>query len=56
VRPALTTVHIELEALGRQATTALLQLIAGRALDQKRIVLPTRLVMRHSAAPPTAGP
>jgi len=52
VRPALTTVRIDMAALGRQATRALLALIAGRAHGQPRTVLPTHLVMRNSTAPP----
>jgi DNA-binding LacI/PurR family transcriptional regulator len=52
VRPALTTVRIDMAALGRQAAEVLLQAIAGRSPESSRLVLPTRLVVRDSAAPP----
>ncbi len=51
VRPALTTVRVDMEALGQQATRALLHIIAGHALDRRHSVLPTHLVVRNSAAP-----
>jgi DNA-binding LacI/PurR family transcriptional regulator len=52
VRPALTTVRIDVEELGRRATELLLQAIDGTCPDPGRLVLPTRLVVRDSAAPP----
>jgi DNA-binding LacI/PurR family transcriptional regulator len=55
VRPALTTVRIDTEALGRRATERLLQTIDGAHLNPGRLVLSTRLVVRDSAAPPPGG-
>jgi DNA-binding LacI/PurR family transcriptional regulator len=52
VRPALTTVRIELEELGRRGTELLMQVIDGTTPSPGRMVLPTRLVIRDSAAPP----
>ena len=55
VRPALTTVRIETEALGRRATEMLLHIIADSPPDPDHVVLPTRLVIRDSAAPPSSS-
>jgi LacI family transcriptional regulator len=55
VRPALTTVRIDTEELGRRATELLLQAIAGTSPNPWRLVLPTQLVVRDSAAPPPGG-
>lgn len=52
VRPALTTVRIDMEALGRRAAEMLLQAIKGPYPDPGRIVLPAQLVIRDSTAPP----
>jgi DNA-binding LacI/PurR family transcriptional regulator len=52
-RPALTTVRIEAQTLGRQAAELLVGVIAGQRVGPERIVLPTRLIVRDSAlAPP----
>jgi LacI family transcriptional regulator len=55
LRPALTTVRIDTEELGRRGAAMLLQIIAGAPPDPPRVVLPTRLVVRESAAPPAGG-
>jgi LacI family transcriptional regulator len=52
LRPALTTVRIDTEELGRQAADMLLEIIAKPQLPPPHVVLPTRLVVRDSAAPP----
>jgi DNA-binding LacI/PurR family transcriptional regulator len=55
VRPALTTVRIDVEELGRRATERLLQAIDGADPGPGRWLLPTRLVVRDSATPPRQG-
>lgn len=50
VNPGLTTIRVPARELGRVAGAALIERIAGRALDA-RIVLPTELVVRESAQP-----
>jgi DNA-binding LacI/PurR family transcriptional regulator len=45
--PPLTTVHQSIQALGREMTRMLLELIAGQ--ERTSIILPTRLVRRGSA-------
>jgi LacI family transcriptional regulator len=52
LRPALTTVRIDTEELGRRGAQMLLQIVAGTQLEPPRVILPTRLVVRESAAPP----
>ena len=52
VRPALTTVRIDMEALGQRAAEVVLRAITSGAGDHTHTVLPTRLVLRDSAAPP----
>ncbi len=55
--PPLTTVDQSLHALGRAATTMLLELIDGdgpETGDPVHLTLPTKLVLRRSTAPPTA--
>ena len=54
LRPALTTVRIDTEELGRQAAAMLLRIIAEPPGHPPHMVLPTRLVVRDSAAPPAA--
>ena len=49
--PPLTTVHIPRHELGRRAALELIELLEGRAVARE-IVLPTRLVVRESTAPP----
>ncbi len=51
VRPALTTVRVEMEALGRQAVEVLLHAIAALAPPPTRTTLSPRLVVRASTAP-----
>jgi DNA-binding LacI/PurR family transcriptional regulator len=50
VSPALTTVRIDVEELGRRATEHLMEIIDGANPKLGRAVLPTRLVVRDSAA------
>jgi DNA-binding LacI/PurR family transcriptional regulator len=52
LRPALTTVRIDTEEMGRRAVEMLLQIIAEPPLHPPHEVLPTDLVVRESAAPP----
>ena len=51
--PALTTVHQPSHEKGERAGTALLAWLGGRRPE--RVVLPTRLVLRASTAPPASG-
>ena len=52
-RPALTSVHIPLEEIGREAVSTLLRLMHGAPVDECRIKLPvTRLVIRDSTTTP----
>jgi len=53
--PAMTTVHVQLEEMGRVAVQVLDKLIEERRLTGHGIVLPTRLVERASSAPPASG-
>jgi LacI family transcriptional regulator len=48
--PALTTVHVPHEQLGREAVRLALRRSEGAATD--RIVLGTHIVVRDSVAPP----
>jgi LacI family transcriptional regulator len=52
VSPSLTSVRQPLFDMGRVATTMLLRLVAGEALDSCRVELPTTLITRESCAPP----
>ncbi len=49
--PALTTVEQPMQAMGEQALRMLLELLAG-GTPAPRVVLDTRLVLRHSTASP----
>jgi LacI family transcriptional regulator, repressor for deo operon, udp, cdd, tsx, nupC, and nupG len=49
--PPLTTVHIPRHELGRRAAHELIELLEGRDILHE-VVLPTRLVVRESTAPP----
>jgi DNA-binding LacI/PurR family transcriptional regulator len=51
LRPALTTVRIDTEELGRRGAEMLLRIINGTPPDHAHVVLPTRLVVRESAGP-----
>jgi LacI family transcriptional regulator, galactose operon repressor len=50
--PPLTTVRQPLAEMGEAAARTLLQLIRGETPDVPRMELATRLVVRHSSAPP----
>ncbi|MBB6691051.1 LacI family DNA-binding transcriptional regulator [Cohnella xylanilytica] len=51
VRPALTTVRQDMEAIGFRAVALLDDLIRGVEVPSKRIILPTEWVSRDSCAP-----
>ncbi len=50
--PALTTVRMPLEEMGRQAVDSLLALLGGRSVDDTMVATPPELVVRASSAPP----
>jgi len=52
--PPLTTVHIPRHELGRRAALELIEQLEGRDVARE-VVLPTRLVIRESAAAPKAA-
>ncbi len=54
VSPGLTTIHQPLFDIGRMATTMLMRLIDGEALDSSRVELATPLITRESCAPPSS--
>ena len=49
--PPLTTVHIPRHELGRRAAVVLIQQLEGREVAHE-VMLPTRLIVRESTAPP----
>jgi LacI family transcriptional regulator len=49
--PALTTVHVPAEDLGRQAADRLFELVDGPVTQPSHTVLPTELVIRDSCGP-----
>ncbi len=51
----LTTVRQPIEDLGRCAAQMVLDLLNGRNLTDRDVVLPTQLVLRRSVAPPLSG-
>lgn len=53
--PPLTTVNIPRQELGRRAAQELIDQLAGREVARE-VVLPTRLVIRESAAAPPSRP
>ena len=59
VKPALTTVAAPSYELGVAAMTMLLDLLEGRPVKQRRVKLPTRLIVRQScgcgASPERSG-
>ncbi len=52
MNPPLTTIHAPRLELGRTATTMLLHLINGEALEMTRVVLSTEFIERQSCCPP----
>ena len=52
LQPALTTVRIDMEELGRRGAEMLLRIVAGESPEPSHVVLPTTLVVRESTAPP----
>jgi LacI family transcriptional regulator len=50
--PALTTVRMPLEEMGRQAVDSLLALLGGQRVDDVTVAMPPELVVRASSAPP----
>jgi len=48
IHPTLSTVRVPATALGRIATQRLIDLIEGRPVSPKRIILPTKFVARRS--------
>jgi LacI family transcriptional regulator len=55
VTPALTTVRQPLREMARMSVDLLDRLLAGAPLEALRVELATRLVLRESTAPPSAG-
>ncbi len=49
VEPALTSVAIDIPMLARAATQRLIDLIEGRPVEPRRLIVPARLVPRESA-------
>src|SRR5699024_8803713 len=54
--PPLTTVHQPRHDIGVQALALLVRRMAGDALPAQPIVLPTRIAVRASTAPPGGAP
>ncbi|HEY3378508.1 MAG TPA: LacI family DNA-binding transcriptional regulator, partial [Armatimonadota bacterium] len=52
----LTTVHVPLHEIGRQAATLLVDLITGKVTEETHLTLPVNLVIRQSTAPPRTPP
>ena len=50
--PPLTTLRAPYQEMGHQAADMLLNLIRGKRLSQRHVVLPVEFVVRHSTAPP----
>ncbi|HET8523803.1 MAG TPA: substrate-binding domain-containing protein, partial [Thermomicrobiales bacterium] len=55
VHPPLTTVHQPLSEIGRSAAEMLINWVEGVPPEPRRIVLPTKLIIRDSCAPPSAN-
>ena len=49
VEPELTTVRIDMDQMGRLAAEKLFDLIEGIPSAEKRIVIPTELIVRRSS-------
>ena len=54
VRPPLTTVRQPLRLMGKTAAEMLLNLLDGRLLTNKLVLLPTPLIVRESCSPPAS--
>lgn len=54
--PPLTTIAQPKEDLGREAMTLLLEILNGTAVEPRKRILPTHLVVRASAAKPGKAP
>lgn len=52
INPPLTTVHEPLHKIGYEATNMLLEVIQGKNLSKRNIILPVKLVIRQSTGPP----
>lgn len=52
--PPLTTVHVPKVEIGESAAKILVDLLQGKTVEPKRIILPTELVIRKSVAVPPA--
>jgi DNA-binding LacI/PurR family transcriptional regulator len=50
--PGLSTVHHPIDKIVDKATGMLLTILAGDELETRQMVLPSRLVLRQSIAPP----
>ena len=51
-QPSLTTIATDPAALGAQAAKLMLQRIAEPEMPIQRVIMPSRLIIRHSTAPP----
>ena len=54
--PPLTTVHQDFAEIGRRCVQAVLQQIRHESTEPGTTLVPTRLVVRHSTAAPSARP
>lgn len=54
VRPSLTTVHQPLTRMGKAAAEMLLNLLDGRPLTNKLVLLTAPLIVRESCSPPAS--
>jgi LacI family transcriptional regulator, galactose operon repressor len=54
--PALTTVRMPLEEMGRHAGDSLLALLGGQPVEDVMVATPPELVVRASSAPPDLNP
>lgn len=52
----LTTVHLPLIEVGEEATRMLIRRVRGEETAERNILLPTKLVVRNSTAPPRRKP
>jgi LacI family repressor for deo operon, udp, cdd, tsx, nupC, and nupG len=56
VDPPLSTIRQPGQEIGRRAMEMLVRIMAGKPLEERRILLPTELVVRGSTAPPRISP